>query len=114
MTFLVMLFAHLLADYPLQGDFLSRGKGSNPILMFAHCGIWTGCVAIAAYFCGVRIDLSDIVFLFGVHAFADQFKASGWYDKMARRPLNPLGLPLLIDQAIHANQILYLLCVHKN
>lgn len=30
MTFLILMFAHLLAGYPLQGDFLSKIKGGKP------------------------------------------------------------------------------------
>jgi hypothetical protein len=37
----IMLGLHCLADYPLQGDFLAKFKGSNWIAMIAHCAIWT-------------------------------------------------------------------------
>lgn len=49
---LLLIFAHFLCDYPLQGDFLSRAKNSkNPVegvpwyqAMMAHCGIHAGAV----------------------------------------------------------------------
>lgn len=52
-VFLVLVFAHFLADYPLQGDFLSRAKNRrSPIpdvpwyqAMGAHAFIHAGLVA---------------------------------------------------------------------
>jgi hypothetical protein len=54
-TLVLLLLGHLLADYPLQGDFLSRAKSAvNPIpgvpwwqAMSAHCGIQAGFVWLA-------------------------------------------------------------------
>lgn len=52
--FFALLFAHALADYPLQGDFLARAKNETaPIdgvpwwqAMSAHCCIHAGFVAL--------------------------------------------------------------------
>src|ERR1041384_2809060 len=101
MTFLVLVFAHLLADYPLQGDFLAKMKGKMPLILATHCGIWTGCICVAAHFCGVNVSLAWVAILFAVHATADYFKANGGYGKA-----DPLGWPLYCDQAIHIGQIL--------
>lgn len=103
MDFLILLFAHLVADYPLQGEFLAKMKGKNLLLLGTHAGIWTGTILIAAYFIGYSVDFWDVVILFTVHAIADYMKAKpiGFYKK-----LNPLGWGLGIDQAIHVVQIL--------
>ena len=53
-TFALLLFAHALADYPLQGDFLAKGKNrTSPIPgipwqhpMAAHCVIHGGLVGL--------------------------------------------------------------------
>lgn len=50
----LLIFAHFLADYPLQGDFLAKGKNrTNPIPgipfwhpLTAHAGIHGGFVGI--------------------------------------------------------------------
>lgn len=50
--FLMMCFGHCLADYPLQGEFLAKGKNfKNPIpgypwytLMAVHCFLHAGFV----------------------------------------------------------------------
>ena len=75
MDFLILFFAHLLADYPLQGDFLSRMKGKNLIILGTHAGIWTGTVLVFAHFIGYSVDVSDVFILFIVHAVADYWKA---------------------------------------
>lgn len=106
MMFLVLLFAHLLADYPLQGEFLAMNKGKNHIVLVSHAGIWTGVICVASWAIGIPIGLFDVVSLFVVHAVADYAKSKplGFYKK-----LNPLGKGLLIDQLIHVLQILVLL-----
>lgn len=106
MDFLILVFAHLLADYPLQGEFLSKMKGKNILLLCTHAGIWTGTVLIAASLIGYSVDLFDVAILFIVHAVADYMKARpiSFY-----RKLNPLGAALVIDQAIHVLQIIIFL-----
>ncbi|MGV4321213.1 DUF3307 domain-containing protein [Bacillus mojavensis] len=106
MMFLILLFAHLLADYPLQGDFLATMKGKNVIALLTHAGIWTGTICTALWLMGLPVTLIDVAWLFVVHAVADYMKAKpiGFYKK-----LNPLGSGLLIDQGIHILQIVILL-----
>jgi hypothetical protein len=103
MDILVFLFAHLLADYPLQGEFLATMKGKNLIILLSHAGIWTGCIATAGYLLGYSIDLIDIGLLFVIHVIADYLKATNklWYKNM-----DNLKGGLLIDQLIHVLQIL--------
>lgn len=101
-----LLFAHLLADYPLQGEFLATMKGKNHILLVSHAGIWTGTICLALTLLGIPFNPLDVVFLFVVHVIADYMKAKpiGFYKK-----LNPLGWGLFIDQMIHAAQIAFVL-----
>lgn len=106
MMFLVLLFAHLLADYPLQGDFLANMKGKNHIVLATHAGIWTGTICTALFLMGIPVELIDVAWLFIVHAVADYMKAKPkWFYKK----LNPLGKGLFIDQMIHVAQILILI-----
>lgn len=110
MDFLILLFAHLLADYPLQGDFLANMKGKNHIVLATHAGIWTGTVLIAAHFLGYNITYFDVVLMFIVHAVADYMKAKpvGFYKR-----LDALKAGLLIDQSVHIIQIIVFL-IYKN
>lgn len=103
LTFFILLFAHLIGDFPLQGEFLANTKGKNAYLLAVHAGIWTGCIATAGYFIGFDIQVVDLSWLFVVHAAADYVKAKpiGIYKK-----LNPLGKGLFMDQSIHVVQIL--------
>lgn len=103
MDFLILLFAHLLADYPLQPQFLCDWKGKNLICLLSHAGIWTGCICVAGYLTGLEVTYFDIALLFSVHAIADYLKANKllWY-----KNLDVLKSGLLIDQLIHVGQIL--------
>ena len=109
MAFLTLMFAHLLADYPLQGDFLAKMKGKNVIVLFTHAGIWTGCIAIAGFLVGFDVGYIDIALLFTVHAIADHLKAANklWYKK-----LDALKGGLLSDQLIHIGQILLFIAMN--
>lgn len=109
MVFLILIFAHLLADYPLQGSFLAEFKGKNPIILVTHAGIWTGCIAVAGYLIGFEVGYLDIALLFFVHAVADYLKAANklWYKK-----LDSLKGGLLSDQLIHVGQILLFIAMN--
>jgi hypothetical protein len=80
--FFLLLVLHALCDYPLQGDFLSRGKNRwNPIpgvpwyqCLTAHALIHAGAVTlatgslalgIAEFVCHWLIDLAKCARLFG-------------------------------------------------
>ena len=106
MNIAVLIFAHLLADYPLQGEFLAREKGKNWIALASHAGIWTGVILTATHLLGYPVYLFDAIWLFIVHAMADWMKArSLWFYKR----LDPLGTGLAVDQLIHVIQILILI-----
>lgn len=106
LIFLTLVFAHLLADYPLQGDFLANMKGKNKIVLVSHAGIWTGTILVAVHLLGFEVTLFDVVTLFVVHAIADHLKARpvGIYKK-----LDSLKGGLLLDQSVHILQILVLM-----
>jgi hypothetical protein len=106
MTLLALIFAHLLADYPLQGDFLATMKGKNHIVLVSHAGIWTGTILVAVHLLGFDVTVFDVASLFIVHATADYLKAKpvGIHKK-----LDALKGGLLLDQSIHIVQILVLI-----
>lgn len=110
MKLLILIFSHLLADYPLQGEFLATMKGRNIIVLLSHAGIWTGCIAVAGYLIGFDVGLLDVSILFVIHAIADYLKAANklWYTK-----LDALKGGLLSDQLIHVGQILLFIAMNS-
>lgn len=89
--YLLMLFAgHALCDYPLQGDFLAKGKNINtPIpgmawkqLMLAHCFIHCGMVLLITG--SVWMALAELA----IHVNTDVAKCNG-------------SISFNTDQAIH-------------
>jgi hypothetical protein len=90
MIFFLLLAGHALCDYPLQGDFLSRGKNHRaPIpgvpwyqCLGAHAFIHGGAVALITG--NLYLGLLEVL----VHALIDYFKCDGAFD-------------FNIDQALH-------------
>ena len=77
---IILLFAgHALCDYPLQGDFLSRGK--NPA---NHVGVpWYWCLsAHALIHAGMVLLVTRYISLalgeFVIHSVTDYSKVKGW------------------------------------
>lgn len=121
--FLYVLLAHVILDYPLQGEFLGLGKTQYNFLLLVHCIIWTlGHCAVAQWlgiyqpwmlywlFIGHIImdwlkchKLADWLSVFirpGAKIYTNMFtkqKVTIWND--------PLGMPLWIDQVWHLVQI---------
>lgn len=42
----ILLAAHCIGDYPLQGEFLATHKGENNFILLVHCIIYTACVLV--------------------------------------------------------------------
>jgi hypothetical protein len=79
---LILLFAgHFLCDFPLQGDFLAKGK--NPYVplpgvpwqwcMLAHTAIHAGMVYLVTR--NPWLALAEIV----IHWATDDMKCAGWF-----------------------------------
>lgn len=73
MDFFWLLFAHFLGDLPLQGEWVCKEKGKEPLFMFGHCIIWTGIVSLALIALG-SMAFWKIPFLFIGHYFMDSLK----------------------------------------
>ena len=121
--FLYVLLAHVILDYPLQGEFLGLGKTQYNFLLLVHCIIWTLGHAAMADWLGIYQPWM-LYWLFFGHISMDWLKCHylvGWCKKFepknAKKYVNmfskqeetiwsdPLGLPLWIDQAWHIVQI---------
>lgn len=94
--FVALVVMHALCDYPLQGDFLARGKNHrNPIpgvpwyqCLFAHAVIHAGGVGLLteSYVCAF-LELA-------LHAIIDHAKSEGLFGADPH-------LAFDIDQALH-------------
>lgn len=94
----IFLGLHAIADYPLQGDFLSTFKGKNWIVMITHCLIWSSIIYAGLIYFQLN-ELWHILFLFFGHMAIDKWKCN--------RSGNgkELTTDLLIDQLAHFVQI---------
>lgn len=74
-----LIFAHFLFDYPLQGDFLAKGKNPvNPLpnIPWYHCMIAHAFIHAAAVYLITKSLLCGII-EFGVHFMIDVEKCKG-------------------------------------
>jgi hypothetical protein len=79
-TFFLLLFGHFLADFPLQGEYLSRTKDPTQnefgiwfISMFAHSMIHAGIVFVLTG----STALAGLMLI--THFFIDYAKCQGWF-----------------------------------
>ena len=99
--FIILFGAHCIGDYPLQGEFLAKIKGSNSFLLFIHSFIWAFCIFMAFKYIGITLGWLAFYNLVLFHWFIDQMKCSFGvlYPKYA------LTRFLWVDQFLHVVQI---------
>lgn len=90
-----LVFAHFVGDFPLQGDYLTKNKGSNGWLMMAHSVIWAGCISAVLSACG-KLSPAQFYFLFLGHAFIDSWRARFGKDQ---------SWAFYLDQVLHLIQL---------
>jgi hypothetical protein len=97
---LILILAHYIADYPLQGDFLGVYKSKYDYLLFVHCFIWTGIMCLVLQYLDI-FAIWKMIYLFVGHWVVDRWKCRHKDNK-------ELGLTKLlwIDQSIHFLQVL--------
>lgn len=85
MTFFLKLFsifmiAHVVCDYPLQGDFLAKAK-NRTLPSMGGCPAWLALISHAAMHAGAVWYISGFWFLgaaeFVAHSFIDDCKCTG-------------------------------------
>ena len=85
-----MLVGHAVCDYPLQGDFLARGKNHKAPMpgvpwyqcLAAHALIQGGAVALVTG--SVALGVAEVA----AHGFIDFGKCQGWYGFNADQALH--------------------------
>ena len=95
----LLVWLHMMGDYPLQGEFLAQVKGKNDYILFCHSVIWTGCIAFGLFLLGLFAWWKAAMLLIG-HFIIDRWKARK-QDKS-----HSLKRDLWIDQGLHLFQLL--------
>lgn len=99
-TFVLLVFFHFLADFPLQGDFMAKAKNPQlsskevwPVVLTGHCMIHAGFVLL------VTNSLALAFLQFASHFTIDYAKCVGW-----------LGgrWSFLVDQLLHVAVLLFI------
>lgn len=100
-----IIFAHYIADWGLQNEFVSKNKGKYWIIMLSHCMIWTGLICFVLNWLGIFTYWKFIFLLVG-HWISDKWKMDRIKNScQASKEDEENNLQLLyIDQAIHLAQ----------
>jgi hypothetical protein len=110
----LLLLAHFVCDYPLQGDFLARAKNpANPVAgvpwtqaMLAHCAIHAGGVYLATGSWGLA--LAELV----AHGLIDTAKCMGMLGRSGEYTADRLVWDghAADRRAFHIDHLLHLAC----
>jgi len=68
-----VIFAHYIADWALQTDFMAQKKGRYWIVMMSHCFVWAGCISFVLQWLGL-FNYDKFFFLFFGHWAMDKLK----------------------------------------
>lgn len=100
-NFTWLIFAHAIGDMALQTDYIGKHKGESPMVMLAHCIIWTGCISIGLKYIN-RYKPWRVFFLIIGHFIID--KISSFYlnydYSVSEQMIN------LFDQMAHLGQLI--------
>lgn len=115
--FLILYFANLVLDYPLQGTFLAKHKQENNYVLFVHSAIWGLGISIVLALIGIFAWWKVLMLVVG-HYIIDYWKCRGIYKKWPKKLIvgNVMGsarIPIIsdngayyIDQFLHVIQVL--------
>ena len=95
-TLFWLLFAHFLADYSLQNDWIAKKKISDNYILLVHSFIWGGTVSLFLGYFGILM-VWKVIFLIIGHFIMDYIKCRSKKDIW------------IIDQLVHFLQVLIIL-----
>lgn len=100
-----LLFAHYIADYPLQSDFLAQTKGKYWYSLMVHCFLYSMTIGTAMVLMKGYFSISSMMIIYITHVAIDYCKAN------AKNKEKALTTYLYIDQLAHilVNFIVFLL-----
>lgn len=90
-----LLFTHFIADWGTGNSWIGANKGKWPIVMIAHCMMYTGVCILALKLLGFQSIISWAVWIFMSHIMID------WWKSMCADPKDFPTWHLYIDQAAH-------------
>lgn len=79
-SFIILYFANLVLDYPLQDSFLKEYKQKNNYVLFVHCAIWGIGISIVLICLGMFAWWKLVMLVVG-HYLIDYWKCRGIYKK---------------------------------
>ncbi len=94
MDFFWLIFAHYIGDTGLQNDYTIANKEKYKYILFSHCMVYVGCIAVALNYIGI-LSIWKLAFILAGHYLIDNYKYKF-----------PLRYRDLIDQVLHMGQLI--------
>jgi Protein of unknown function (DUF3307) len=104
MNLIWLLFAHFIGDWALQSNWMGQNKSKRWIIMFAHCMIYTGVIAIALQYLGI-LEYWKLAFIFLGHYIMDFVKGKAAHSEKDWRMI-------YLDHMWHLSQLV-IVCLFK-
>ena len=112
---IIMVFAHVLADWTLQTPIQANNKWKYPYIMAVHCFIWAVAIFVPLMIMGYHINFYLFVAMYFIHWIVDDWKCYiVWQqhdEKGNPKEWNADAFKiwhLYVDQGIHLAQIVVL------
>lgn len=96
--FVIVYFANLLLDYPLQSNFEAKWKSKSYYVLFVHSAIWGLGITITILWIDGLIEYWKIFMLVFGHMAMDGFKAKRLYLKKSERTTERTNVLYVYDE----------------
>lgn len=111
-AYMWLLFAHFIGDWALQPRWIGENKGNHKEIMFAHCMIYTACIAVALRYIGIGEEIvAWSIYLFFTHYIIDKWKC--WATRRHTIEDFP-SWHLYVDHYLHFMVLVYILYYQRN
>ena len=106
--FIIIYFCNLVLDYPLQGNYLAKGKENSLYLLWVHSCIWGLGLTIVLFILAL-FSWWKVIFLVGGHFIIDYWKAHKLYQTPDGRSWGKVIHGLTDEEALYVDQLLHIL-----
>jgi len=110
--FILILFAHFVADWTLQTQFQCDWKNKSWYVMMLHSFVWSVSIVIPLMIAGYSIIVWLLIVNMIVHAAVDKWKCLVVWNKEKQDWSNFKPWHLYVDQGIHIVQVIATLIIY--
>lgn len=106
--FMILYFCNLVLDYPLQGEYLAKGKEESNYLLWVHSAIWGFGLSIVLIPLGL-FTWAKVIMLVCGHFLIDYCKAHKLYNHVECFEGGEVSKGLTDKEALYVDQLLHVM-----